>query len=83
MIIEGIITGLFEKLIALVQMVPMMPVLEQSLYFVDVVASMWAYLDSFVIMSNMATIVGAIVFVDNVGLFLRLFRWIWEMLPFN
>jgi len=83
MIIEELITGFFNKLTQFIQAVPLMPALEQSLYFVDVVASIWAYLDSFVIMSNMATIVGVIVFVDNVGLFYRLFRWIWEALPFN
>lgn len=83
MIIQSLIEACFGFADFVLSQIPELPLFDAMSYLLTAVSAVWGYLNSFIIVSDVVAVVGVILFVDNIGFVLRIFKYVKNMLPFN
>lgn len=83
MIIQSLIEGCFRFVDFVLAQIPELPLFDSLSYLLTAVSSVWGYLNSFIIVSDVVAVIGVVLFVDNIGFALRIFKYVKNMLPFN
>jgi len=83
MIIQSLIEACFGFADFVLAQIPELPLFDAMSYLLTAVSAVWGYLNSFIIVSDVVAVVGVILFVDNIGFALRIFKYVKNMLPFN